>query len=91
MEIKHLPQEIQNKIFYYYAEHPIATLLKKESEIEFENMKCKCCVRTLNSDMILAEQYERRIKAHKMQFIDSWHRRKYIYIMDNIPYIIKEI
>ncbi len=79
MEIKELPREIQNKIFYYYAEHPIATLFKKESEIEFENMKCKCCVRTLNSDIILAEQYERRIKAHKMQFIDSWHRRKYIY------------
>ena len=76
MDIKDLPREIQNKIFYYYAEHPIEKKKKKESEIEFENMKCKCCVRTLNSDIRLAEQYERRIKAHKMQIIDSWHRRK---------------
>ena len=79
MDIKQFPREIQNKTFYYYAEHPIAALFKKESEIEFETIKCKCCVRNVNDDIILSEHYERTIKAHKMQFIDSWHRRKYIY------------
>ena len=79
MDIKQFPHEIQNKIFYDYAEHPIAKLFKKESEIEFENMKCKCCVRNVNDDIILSEHYERKIKAHKIQFIDSWYRRKYIY------------
>jgi len=38
-EINNLPLEIQNKIFYYYAEHPIATIFKKEIEVK----KYKAC------------------------------------------------
>ena len=30
MEIKDLPVEIQNKIFFYYAEHPCAVMVKDE-------------------------------------------------------------
>ena len=39
-EINNLPLEIQNKIFYYYAEHPIATIFKKEIEVK-ENKACQ--------------------------------------------------
>jgi len=27
--MEHLPQEIQNKIFYFYAEHPCAIMIKQ--------------------------------------------------------------
>ena len=30
MEISNLPVEIQNKIFFYYAEHPCAVMIKDE-------------------------------------------------------------
>ena len=29
MDIKNLPLELQSKIFYYYAEHPLATMIKR--------------------------------------------------------------
>ena len=31
--IKLLPPEIKNKIFYFYAEHPLATIFKKHIKI----------------------------------------------------------
>ena len=31
--ISNLPIEIQNKIFYYYAEHPLALAFKKEIKV----------------------------------------------------------
>ena len=38
MMISDLPVELQNNIFYYYAEHPLALALKKEIEV-VENIK----------------------------------------------------
>ena len=38
MMISNLPQELQNHIFYYYAEHPIAAMFKKEIKV-IENIK----------------------------------------------------
>jgi hypothetical protein len=89
MEIKDLPNEIQNKIFYY-LEHPISTIFKKEfniellSNLEFAVVTCKsspgkCTLRLWNNDIILSEQYERKIKAYKMKFVDYNHYRKWIY------------
>ena len=38
MMISNLPLELQNKIFYYYAEHPITAMLKNEIKV-IENIK----------------------------------------------------
>ena len=44
MEIKNLPLELQNKIFYYYAEHPCARMIRKHIEItEEDEMKRYVC------------------------------------------------
>ena len=89
MEIKDLPGELQNKVFYYYAEHPISTIFKREfnikllSNLEFAVVSCtskpaKCSLKIWNNDVVLSEQYERKIKAYKMKFIDYNHYRKWI-------------
>ena len=90
MKIKDLPNEIQNKIFYNNAEHPICKIFKDTFDIEI--LKCQefaiitrksnlneCFLRIWHADIFLSEQYERKIKAYKMKFVDDWHRRKYIY------------
>mgnify|MGYP001105045001 CR=1 FL=1 len=37
--MKNLPQEIQNKIFYYHAEHPTARIIKQEINNLFNDYK----------------------------------------------------
>ena len=34
--IKDLPTELQNKVFFYFAQHPCATLIREEFDRQFE-------------------------------------------------------
>ena len=40
MEINNLPLELQNKIFYYYAEHPCAKMIKNQIAILTKRQIC---------------------------------------------------
>ena len=49
--VKNLPNELQNKVFYYIAEHPVASLMKRQFQCQYlcgedvsENQFLRCLI-----------------------------------------------
>ena len=49
--VKNLPNELQNKVFYYIAEHPVASLMKRQFQCQYlcgedvsENQFIRCLI-----------------------------------------------
>ena len=69
MDINNLPVEMQNKIFYYYAEHPLAKIIKQRVNYMYfkkiENIKDMDHLLNNNFDMNIVKCLYYRFKREE--------------------------
>ena len=98
-----LPSEIQNKIFYMVAEHPLTSMFKKQIQVKvlitsLDNQTRLCMTINdkrkkkymfyISEKSDYSEIIERKIKSYKMNFLDPLHKHDFINCIDSRLYYL---
>ena len=79
MEIQDLPIDLQNKIFYFSAEHPCAKIMKQAYETVLnchDDIFDECLL-----ELLKTEEYERLSNAEQYSLLYNEYVKKVLYML----------